>query len=86
VQHRDPLVGGEAAQEVIGPFPEREGRIAEANRFDDDPFQVRIGCGRVLAGGTFSRYITHKPNVSRLLRSGQCSIYSPPNFVKRFDS
>jgi hypothetical protein len=37
VQHRDLLLGGEAAEEVIGPLTERDGRIAEANRFDDDP-------------------------------------------------
>jgi hypothetical protein len=34
VQHRDLLLGGEAAKEVIGSLAEREGRIVVANRFD----------------------------------------------------
>jgi hypothetical protein len=37
VQHRDLLLGGEPAQEVVGALTERQSRITVANRFDCNP-------------------------------------------------
>jgi hypothetical protein len=34
VQHRDLLLGGQPAEEVVGALTERQGRLTVANRFD----------------------------------------------------
>jgi hypothetical protein len=87
VQHRDLLLGGEAAEEVIGSLAERQSRVAVANRFDGYPSQAWLGRRAAIPAGRKLRgRMSGKSSVYRLLRSGQCEIYPPAKPVKRFDS